>query len=147
MVKEKLYVARHLLFITAFINIYFAGVNVSTPVNETTSGIGGPCPQGHYCPQQTEDPIACPNGTYRNAEFGQTVDDCFLCKLPFSINTKLGASEGSVLCGFIKGFSSMQVRWVNIAGHQVFLRQKGTVILDSIVYEEINRPTLSVSYH
>ena len=56
------------------------GVNVSTPVNETTSGIGGPCPHGHYCPQQTEDPFACPNGTYRNAEFGEIVDDCFLCK-------------------------------------------------------------------
>ncbi len=56
------------------------GVNVSNPINETTSGIGGPCPEGHYCPQQTEDPLACPLGTYRNAEFGADPNDCFLCE-------------------------------------------------------------------
>lgn len=32
-----------------------------------SSGIGGPCPPGYYCPEQTEDPIPCPNGTYRDA--------------------------------------------------------------------------------
>ena len=57
------------------------GVNVSTPTNETTSGIGGPCPAGHYCPLQTEDPIMCSNGTYRDIEFGNSTADCWPCKL------------------------------------------------------------------
>lgn len=31
-----------------------------------SSGVGGPCPEGYYCPIQTEDPIPCPNATYRD---------------------------------------------------------------------------------
>ena len=41
------------------------GVDVGTPTNETSTGYGGPCPTGFYCPIQTEDPTPCPTGTYR----------------------------------------------------------------------------------
>ena len=58
----------------------FAGVNVSHPMPYTTSGIGGPCPAGFYCPQQTEDPLPCPNTTYRDATNGAAPADCIPCK-------------------------------------------------------------------
>lgn len=31
-----------------------------------TAGDAGPCPVGHYCPQQTQEPIQCPAGTFNN---------------------------------------------------------------------------------
>lgn len=31
-----------------------------------SSGEGGPCPTGHYCPQATADPLPCPQGTFSN---------------------------------------------------------------------------------
>ncbi|GFS22362.1 fibrillin-1-like [Elysia marginata] len=58
-----------------------SGVNISTPTSDTTSGLGGPCPVGHYCPEQTEDPDMCPMGTYRDVELGADVSDCFPCIL------------------------------------------------------------------
>lgn len=61
--------------------VLLIGVNVSTPTAATTSGIGGPCPPGFYCPVQTEDPLPCPNGTYRDVPQGEKKDDCLPCKL------------------------------------------------------------------
>ena len=57
------------------------GVNVSTPTNSTSSGEGGPCPTGHYCEIGTEEPTRCPNGTYRDVEFGESESDCTTCIL------------------------------------------------------------------
>lgn len=57
-----------------------SGVNVSTPTPETTSGVGGPCPAGFYCPEKTEDPVPCPNATYRDAIGGWTSENCTACK-------------------------------------------------------------------
>lgn len=61
--------------------VFLIGVNVSTPTAATTSGLGGPCPPGFYCPTQTEDPMSCPNGTYRDLPQGEKKDDCWPCKL------------------------------------------------------------------
>ena len=54
---------------------------MSTPTDTTTSGIGGPCPTGHYCPQGTEDPIMCPNGTFYGSEMATEEGDCTTCSL------------------------------------------------------------------
>ena len=57
------------------------GVNVSQPEPGITSGVGGPCPVGHYCPEQTSVPIDCPIGTYRDTEYAQAEADCHDCYL------------------------------------------------------------------
>lgn len=54
---------------------------MSRPTLETTSGVGGPCPTGYYCPVKTEDPMACPIGTYRDSLQGMSESDCYMCKL------------------------------------------------------------------
>lgn len=77
------------------------GVNVSTPTAATTSGIGGPCPPGFYCPLQTEDPIPCPNGTYRDTSQGAKKDDCWPCKLGEYCGSE-GLTNGTGPCA--KGF-------------------------------------------
>lgn len=77
------------------------GVNVSTPTAATTSGIGGPCPPGFYCPLQTEDPIPCPNGTYRDTSQGAKKDDCLPCKLGEYCGSE-GLTNGTGPCA--KGF-------------------------------------------
>jgi len=61
--------------------IVYIGVNVSTPTYDTTSGLGGPCPAGSYCIEGTEDPIPCPNTTYRDTEGAEKLADCIPCKL------------------------------------------------------------------
>ena len=47
-----------------------------SPVNET---YGYLCIAGHYCPQGVSSPEACPEGTFRDSEFGEAVDDCTPC--------------------------------------------------------------------
>ena len=37
------------------------------------------CPEGHYCPPGTADPLPCPGGTYRDMLNGTTVTDCVPC--------------------------------------------------------------------
>lgn len=44
-----------------------------------TQGDAGPCPEGHYCPQQTQDPYPCPPGFFSNVT-GLTIDaECQEC--------------------------------------------------------------------
>ncbi|KAM4702881.1 uncharacterized protein WCC33_011421 [Rhinophrynus dorsalis] len=40
------------------------GVSMSAPTGENFTGDGGACPVGHYCPQGSVHPLACPEGTY-----------------------------------------------------------------------------------
>lgn len=51
--------------------IYF----FSAMSNYTTS----PCPVGQYCPEATDNPIPCPNGTFRNSTGAGNISDCHLC--------------------------------------------------------------------
>ena len=37
------------------------------------------CPVGHYCPEQTIEPIHCPSGTYSNTVRLMNVTDCTPC--------------------------------------------------------------------
>ena len=73
------------------------GVNVSQPTPATTSGVGGPCPVGHYCEAQTSVPSQCPIGTYRDVEYGTQVSDCFDCTLGNYCDT-LGLANVSGPC-------------------------------------------------
>lgn len=38
-----------------------------------------PCPVGQYCLNATDNPIPCPNGTYRNDTGARNISDCYLC--------------------------------------------------------------------
>ena len=40
---------------------------------------GFPCPRGFYCPDSTEDPIACPAGTYSDVLAASDVSACIAC--------------------------------------------------------------------
>lgn len=56
-------------------------MSIATPTSGTSTGDGGPCPPGFYCPTQTEDPTPCPASTYRDIELGAAESDCFTCTL------------------------------------------------------------------
>lgn len=40
------------------------GVNFPNPDGNFSTGVGGACPQGSYCPEGTSLPWSCPRGTY-----------------------------------------------------------------------------------
>lgn len=43
-----------------------AGINFKNPDSNISTGVGGPCPVGHYCPEGTSLPSPCPLGTFSN---------------------------------------------------------------------------------
>ena len=51
--------------------------------NETSHGVNNtnsfPCPVGYYCPEGSIAALACAAGTYRDSEYGMSVDDCLVC--------------------------------------------------------------------
>lgn len=40
------------------------GVNFQNPDGNFSTGVGGACPQGRFCPEGTSLPLPCPPGTY-----------------------------------------------------------------------------------
>lgn len=44
-----------------------------------TAGDAGPCPVGHYCESGTQEPTACPIGTFSNETLLEAASDCTLC--------------------------------------------------------------------
>eukprot|EP00466_Bigelowiella_natans_P015235 jgi/Bigna1/85198/estExt_fgenesh1_pg.C_20409 len=38
-----------------------------------------PCPAGHFCPEATTYPLACPPGSFRDATGAQSLSDCHAC--------------------------------------------------------------------
>lgn len=46
-----------------------AGVNFQNPDANISTGVGGPCPVGHYCPEGSGLPLPCPLGTFSNRYF------------------------------------------------------------------------------
>ncbi len=54
------------------------GSKSQTP-SGATAGTAAPCPVGHYCPQQTDFPIACPAGTFNNQTKRTMLSDCQAC--------------------------------------------------------------------
>lgn len=53
------------------------GQVVANPPN--VSGVKGECETGHYCPEGTSSPVACPAGTYNNARGATSSSDCLSC--------------------------------------------------------------------
>lgn len=51
------------------------------------------CPAGHYCPQSSGAPQACPKGTYRADTGATSVDDCIRCP-----DNTFSAEAGSTRC-------------------------------------------------
>ena len=39
-------------------------------------GVGGPCPEAHYCPLGTSYPLGCPSGTYNNQTGRSNCTEC-----------------------------------------------------------------------
>ena len=54
------------------------GVNTPRP-SQNFTGVGGVCPPGAYCPEETSDPIGCPSGTFSNVTLLESAGDCTLC--------------------------------------------------------------------
>ncbi|KAM6933259.1 uncharacterized protein FYW49_001626 [Xenentodon cancila] len=52
-------------------------VNFENPDGNFSTGIGGACPQGMYCPEGTSLPLACPPGTYSDRLI--EASDCSPC--------------------------------------------------------------------
>ena len=50
-------------------------VFLSALADYTTS----PCPVGQYCPNATDSPIPCPNGTFRDSTGARNISECHLC--------------------------------------------------------------------
>eukprot|EP01029_Cantina_marsupialis_P004433 TRINITY_DN14448_c0_g2_i1.p1 TRINITY_DN14448_c0_g2~~TRINITY_DN14448_c0_g2_i1.p1 ORF type:complete len:1632 (+),score=579.25 TRINITY_DN14448_c0_g2_i1:1-4896(+) len=44
-----------------------------------THGTGDKCPVGHYCPEETTNPIPCPSGTFNNYSGMGALSDCKAC--------------------------------------------------------------------
>lgn len=53
-----------------------AGASTPTPTNTLAGNI---CPKGHYCPEASPLPQACPRGFYSNSTGNTKVKDCLLC--------------------------------------------------------------------
>ncbi|XP_028816920.1 signal peptide, CUB and EGF-like domain-containing protein 1 [Denticeps clupeoides] len=47
-----------------------AGINFRNPDGNISTGVGGACPRGHYCPDGTGLPLPCPIGTFSNRVTG-----------------------------------------------------------------------------
>ncbi|XP_023933458.1 uncharacterized protein LOC106181652, partial [Lingula anatina] len=52
------------------------GAQMAAPNQVTNADI---CPAGHYCPEQTTEPISCPVGTFSNDTGNMNVTDCAPC--------------------------------------------------------------------
>ena len=60
---------------------FYCTIGINTPEpGGNHSGVGGICPTGHYCPQNSSHPIECLAGTF-NPYFGQA--SCFVCPAGF----------------------------------------------------------------
>lgn len=51
----------------------FPGVNFQNPDGNFSTGVGGACPKGSYCPEGTSLPMPCPPGTFSTRCVGQNI--------------------------------------------------------------------------
>ncbi|XP_038155551.1 uncharacterized protein LOC119792815 [Cyprinodon tularosa] len=56
-----------------------AGLDSENPDGNFSTGIGGACPQGSYCPEGTSVPLSCPPGTYSDRLYLREASGCSLC--------------------------------------------------------------------
>ncbi|KAK1786529.1 hypothetical protein P4O66_017651 [Electrophorus voltai] len=56
-----------------------AGINFRNPDGNFSTGVGGACPVGHYCPEGSSLPLPCPLGTFSSSLYTRQSSDCSLC--------------------------------------------------------------------
>ncbi|KAL0973027.1 hypothetical protein UPYG_G00197910 [Umbra pygmaea] len=56
-----------------------AGLNFRNPDGNISTGVGGGCPKGCYCPEGTSLPLPCPLGTFSDRLHVTEVSGCSLC--------------------------------------------------------------------
>ncbi|KAF7668979.1 hypothetical protein LDENG_00271770 [Lucifuga dentata] len=56
-----------------------AGVNFQNPDGNFSTGVGGACPKGKYCPEGTSLPLPCPPGTYSDSLHVTEISGCSPC--------------------------------------------------------------------
>ncbi|XP_041098352.1 SCO-spondin [Polyodon spathula] len=56
-----------------------AGMNFRNPDGNISTGVGGPCPRGHYCPAGTSLPVPCPLGTFSSRLHVEEESGCSAC--------------------------------------------------------------------
>ncbi|CAK8677709.1 unnamed protein product [Clavelina lepadiformis] len=85
-----------------------SGVNVSNPTTTPSTGDGGVCPPGNYCPRGTGEPEGCDVGKYSDQMGLQAADECLDCEPgKFCSTTGLTAPDGNCTAGyFCSGGSS-----------------------------------------
>ncbi|XP_014845642.1 PREDICTED: uncharacterized protein LOC106919650 isoform X3 [Poecilia mexicana] len=74
-----------------------AGVNFENPDGNFSTGIGGACPQGSYCPEGTSLPLPCPPGTYSDRLYLTEASGCSPCPAGQYCGTT-GLTRPSGLC-------------------------------------------------
>ncbi|KAG7455700.1 SCO-spondin-like isoform X1, partial [Solea senegalensis] len=74
-----------------------AGVNFQNPDGNFSTGIGGACPKGSYCPEGNTLPLPCPPGTYSNSLHLTDVSECIPCPAGHFCGTA-GLTHPSGLC-------------------------------------------------
>ncbi|XP_033971267.1 zonadhesin-like [Trematomus bernacchii] len=74
-----------------------AGVNFQNPDGNFSTGVGGTCPKGKYCPEGTRLPLPCPPGTYSNSLHLTDVSGCNPCPAGVFCGTA-GLTRPSGLC-------------------------------------------------
>ncbi|XP_035857407.1 zonadhesin-like [Sander lucioperca] len=74
-----------------------AGVNFPNPDGNFSTGVGGACPRGRYCPEGTSLPLSCPPGTYSDSLHLTDTRDCSPCPAGQFCGTA-GLTRPSGLC-------------------------------------------------
>ncbi|XP_074535630.1 uncharacterized protein LOC141797845 [Halichoeres trimaculatus] len=74
-----------------------AGVNFQNPDGNFSTGVGGACPKGRYCPEGTSLPVPCPQGTYSNSLHLLDMFGCSPCPAGHFCGT-VGLTRPSGLC-------------------------------------------------
>ncbi|XP_040546472.1 zonadhesin-like isoform X6 [Gallus gallus] len=73
------------------------GATDAVPRGTPAFPLSGPCPLGHYCPEGTPFPVACPVGTLNNSTGGTSPESCVPC-YPGSFCASVGLSSPTGPC-------------------------------------------------
>ncbi|XP_062816991.1 zonadhesin isoform X2 [Anolis carolinensis] len=77
------------------------GAPDAVPQSTPEFPLNGPCPRGHYCPEGTRSPVACPVGTLNNSTGGSSPDCCVPCYPGFfCAGMGLSSPTGPCAAGF-----------------------------------------------
>ncbi|XP_038634721.1 multiple epidermal growth factor-like domains protein 6 [Scyliorhinus canicula] len=76
---------------------HFISVDVENPNGNLSTGVGGPCPMGHYCPAGTSISLPCPMGTYSDKLYLSVASNCTVCS-PGMYCGSTGLIKPSGLC-------------------------------------------------